>query len=337
MMDTPDPPEQFRARRVQPDRTTEEAVGLGASTGSLVVATSQFPVDADVTRNLRYVLRHMREAAARGAQVVHFAECALSGYAGSDLADLGALDWNRLEHAMREVMRCAAEAGVWAIVGSTHRLTGGNKPHNSLYVINSAGDLVDRYDKLFCAGATTEQSGDLAHYSPGNHLTVFEINGVRCGTAICHDYRYPELYREYKRRDVQLMFHSYHAAHASTETIAAMRARVGLDVQALNPGGTYPGITMPATMTAAAAASHMWISCPNSSARESCWAAFFVRADGVTVGRLRRNRAGVLVSTVDTAAELYDSTSAWRDRALAGVLHSGTPVQDERSDRRTEL
>ncbi|MEU4218794.1 carbon-nitrogen hydrolase family protein [Actinoplanes sp. NPDC026623] len=310
---------------------------MGSNAGKLTVATCQFPVDADVTRNLWFVLQQLREAASKGADVVHFPECALSGYAGSDFPDLAALNWSQLDHSMRQVMRWAAKTGVWVVIGSTHRLTGGNKPHNSLYIIDSAGALVDRYDKLFCAGDITERTGDLAHYSPGNHLTVFEINGVRCGTAICHDYRYPELYREYKRRDAQLIFHSYHAAHASAEDVAMMRAQVGLEVQALNPGGTYPGITMPATMTAAAAANHMWISCPNSSARESCWATFVVRADGITVGRLARNRTGILISTVDTTADLYDSTSAWRGRALAGVLHSGTPVHDERSDRRTEL
>lgn len=88
-------------------------------------------------------------------------------------------------------------------------------------------------------------------------------------------------------------------------------------------------------MTAAAAASHLWISCPNSSAPESLWPSFFVRADGVTVGRLRRNRAGVLISTADTDEELYDSTAAWRERAMKGVLHSGTLVTDPRSTDRT--
>jgi len=73
---------------------------LGSNAGRLVVATCQFPVDADVTRNLRYVLRQVKEAASRGAAVVHFPECALSGYAGSDLADLEAMDWDRLERAV---------------------------------------------------------------------------------------------------------------------------------------------------------------------------------------------------------------------------------------------
>ena len=94
---------------------------------------------------------------------------------------------------------------------------------------------------------------------------------------------------------------------------------------------------MPAAMTAAAASNHIWISCSNSSAPESLWPAFLVRADGITVGRLRRNRPGVLVSTVDTDQSLYDSTAAWRRRAMDGRLHSGTLVDDPRSSGRTDL
>ena len=54
-------------------------------------------------------------------------------------------------------------------------------------------------------------------------------------------------------------------------------------------------------------------------------------------GRLRRNVAGILVSTVDTEEELYDSTVAWRDRAMDGVFHSGKTVRDSRSRNRTRL
>jgi hypothetical protein len=81
----------------------------------------------------------------------------------------------------------------------------------------------------------------------------------------------------------------------------------------------------------------MWISCSNTSARESCFPSFFVRPDGVATGRLRLNRAGVLISTVDTREQLYDSSVAWRDRAMRGVFHSGTLVRDRRSRDRTRL
>jgi hypothetical protein len=30
----------------------------------------------------------------------------------------------------------------------------------------------------------SEETGDLAHYSPGNHFSVFSIRGVRCGALI---------------------------------------------------------------------------------------------------------------------------------------------------------
>jgi hypothetical protein len=113
-----------------------------------------------------------------------------------------------------------------------------------------------------------------------------------------------------------------------------MRRQVGQRFHRLNRGSTLPEITMPASMVAAAASNHVWISCSNTSARESCWPAFFVRADGVVTGRLRRNRAGVLISGVDTKEKLYESTREWRDRAMRGVHHSGRLVRDLRSRSR---
>jgi predicted amidohydrolase len=304
---------------------------------NLVVATCQFPVSRDPARNKRHVLRQMRRARERGAHVVHFCEGALSGYAGTDFESFRGFDWALLKACSQEVMQLARRLGVWVLLGSSHPLSGRRKPHNCVYVIDDRGEIVDRYDKRFCAGDRSGRLGDLAHYAPGNHSCVFTLRGLRCGVMICHDYRYPELYRDYKRRGVQVVFHSYHAANIRPARLRAMRAQVGGELHALNRGTTLPEITMPAAMQAAAASSHLWISCSNSCARESCWPAFFVRADGVVSGRLSRNRAGVLVSTVDTREPLYDSTVAWRDRALRGVLHSGRLVRDRRSRDRTKL
>lgn len=52
--------------------------------GKLMVATCQFPVSGDIAANAEWVRRQMREAAEQEADVVHFPECALSGYAGKD-------------------------------------------------------------------------------------------------------------------------------------------------------------------------------------------------------------------------------------------------------------
>lgn len=310
-----------------------------AAVATVRVATCQFPVGGNVMDNARYIVRQARLAKARGADVAHFPEGALSGYAGSDFASFEGFDWAVLRECIEDVRQAARRVGIWMVVGSAHRLSDGHKPHNSLYVIDAAGEVVDRYDKRFCSGDAEGRSGELAHYSPGDHSSIWEINGVRCGALICYEYRYPELHRDYKRQGVQLVFHSFHAAHATPDQVRAIGARIGPDLARHNPAPTftYPGITMPAAMTAAAASTHLWISCPNSSARESLWPSLFVRADGVALGRLQRNRPGILLSTVDTEEDLYDSTSAWRDRVLAGVFHSGTVVSDPRSTDRTVL
>ena len=303
----------------------------------LRIATAQFPVSADIARNTEHVLRQMDEAHAKGADVVHFGECALSGYAGPDFASYSGFDWPELERCSREVLSRAAALGLWTLLGSSHRLTGRRKPHNSVYVIDDRGRIADRYDKRFCAGDRRGRTGDLAHYTPGDHFAVFTVRGIRCGILICHEYRYPELYREYKQRGVEVMFHSYHTGNIRPSILRQMKAATGRAFHRMSGGSTLPEITMPAAMRAAAASSHVWISCSNTSARESCWPAFFVRADGVVTGRLRKHTAGVLLSTVDTEAPLYDSTVAWRERAMAGTYHSGRLADDPRSHDRTSL
>ena len=300
-------------------------------TMKISVATCHFSVDADIRRNEEFVVSQMRSARELGADVAHFPEACLSGYAGTDFKSYRGFDWPRLEAAMHHVVNLARQAGLWVILGSTHRLTGRHRPHDSVYIINDQDRIVDRYDKMFCS------ENDLAHYSPGSHFSVFNMKGVHCGVLICYEYAFPELYREYKRRGVQVMFHSFHAGHASRKRVELMAREVGARFHKLNGGSSYPEIRMPPSVQAAATANHLWISCSNTSARHSCFPSFFVRADGIITGRLRRNIASVLVSTVDTNQRLYDGTRGWRDRAMRGIFHSGFPVRDKRSDTRTRF
>ena len=214
----------------------------------LNVATCQFPTDSNLESNLHHITQQMISAQAQGAKVVHFPEACLSGYAGTDFPSYENFNWDLLEKCTYEVLDLARKLHIWVILGSTHRLSGQNKPHNSLYIIDDKSNVIDRYDKMFCAGDETGKTGDLAHYTPGNHFCVFEIENVCCGTLICHDYRYPELYREYKRKGVQLMFHSYHAGHIDAERFRAMQNQVGFDNHQFNPEVTIPGITQPAAI-----------------------------------------------------------------------------------------
>jgi predicted amidohydrolase len=282
-------------------------------------------------------MAQMRAARQRGADVVHFPEAALSGYAGVDFRSYRGFDWKLLEATTRQVLELSRQLNLWLVLGSSHRLTGRHKPHDCVYVIDGRGRIVDRYDKMFCGGDRAGRSGDLAHYSPGNHFTVFSINGIRCGVLICYEYAFPELYREYKRLGVRLVFHSFHAGHARPSQVRRMGREVGTKFHAVNKGSSYPEVRMPASVQAASTANYVWVSCSNSSARHSCFPSFFVRADGIITGRLQRHRAGVLLTTIDTRQKLYDGTVGWRERAMQGIFHSGTVVTDRRSSDRTHL
>lgn len=49
------------------------------------LATSQFPASADAAANAEYIVRQIWEAQSQGADLVHFPETCLSGYADHDL------------------------------------------------------------------------------------------------------------------------------------------------------------------------------------------------------------------------------------------------------------
>ena len=199
---------------------------------------------------------------------------------------------------------------LWVVLGSAHQLTPPHKPTNCLYLIGPDGRIRDRYDKRFCTGA------DLRAYTPGNHFVIFTLNGVKCSLLICYDLRFPELYRELKKRGVQALFQSFHNAYTD------------------GPG--IHNVIMRRTMQAHAGINYLWVSANNSSGYYSRWPSVFIRPDGSVAQSLRSNAAGLMVNTIDTTKSYYDASAPFRSRAMRGVLHSGTLVNDPRlRDRRS--
>jgi predicted amidohydrolase len=277
--------------------------------GTLRLATCQLPVSADVTANGVWVRTQIRRASDWGADLIHFPEYALSGYAGVDLPSVEHLDWDALRRETEAVLALVRELKVWVVLGSTHRLSGDHKPHNCLYVISPEGKVIDRYDKRFCTG------GDLKHYSPGNHFVTFDVHGVRCGLLICYDIRFPELYRAYCERGVRLMLHSFYNARQKEESI-------------------HPKI-MPVTAQAYAGVNNMFVSINNSSAPRS-WPSRLITPDGLIVSELPTDEPGVMVNVVDVHKPYYDASGPFRSDAIRGKLNSGEVVADPRSESRTD-
>lgn len=276
----------------------------------LVVAACQFPVSADISENYNWIKNQMIEAKLKKADIVQFPECALSGYPEVDLKTLEGFNWDLLVEKTDSILGLAKQLKIWVILGSIHRLSDGVKPHNSLYVINSDGKIIDRYDKRFCTG------GDLKHFSPGGHFVNFDLNGVNCGLLICYDARFPELYREYRKLNTDLIFHSFYNARQKK-------------------GSIHP-VIMPITSQARAATNYFYISLTNSSAAES-WPCYFITPDGLIQNKLTPNVSGILISKVDISQKFYDASKPYRENAINGILNSGETVKDSHSENRTEI
>ncbi len=87
----------------------------------LTIATCQHPVFADI---------------------VHFSECNISGYAGEEFTNIDKARNVELLNALEQVCHLAGREGIWVILGSHHFEDGMKKPYNSLYVINDHGEII---------------------------------------------------------------------------------------------------------------------------------------------------------------------------------------------------
>lgn len=280
---------------------------VNAESDRLRIASCQFPVSSSIMENLRWIEEQMIEAKLKKADIVHFPECALSGYAGVDMKSLENLDWKELRRATDSVLTLAKKLKLWVVLGSTHRLSGNHKPHNSLYLISSEGRIEDRYDKRFCTGE------DLKLFSPGDHFVTFTLKGWTCGLLICYDIRFPELYRGYRKLGADLIFQSFH------------NARQG-------KGSIHP-VIMHVTAQGNAASNFFYMSLTNSSAPES-WPCTFITPNGLVQNTLPKNVPGVLISDVDRSVKYTDASKEFRPDAMNGKLHSGETVVDSLSTNR---
>jgi len=280
--------------------------------GTLTIATCQFPVTSSVKKNARRIAAFLPKAKEAGAEIVHFSECALSGYVGTDFPTFEGYDWDLLKAETLRIMARAKELGLWLVLGSTHRLTEPNKPHNSLYLIDARGKIVDRYDKRF------GMPGDLRRLTPGNRFVTFTLNGIKCALLICFDVRFPELYRELYKLAVQCIFQSFYNA----------RQR----------GPSVHTHIMRQSMQCRAATNHFWVSMANSCGYYSPYPSCVIQPDGMIVSQARANHTDMLINTIDTNRKLYDPMADYRTLAMAGQLTNGpTDLDDPRSRNTTEL
>ena len=100
-----------------------------------------------------------------------------------------------------EIGALAARYQVNIVAGSVSNRRGG-KVYNTAMVFDRQGTCVASYDKthLFTP------MGEDMHYTPGDHLCRFRLDGVECGLIICYDIRFPELTRSLTVPGLDMLF-----------------------------------------------------------------------------------------------------------------------------------
>lgn len=147
----------------------------------LKVAAVQFRSSFDINDNVKRMSEALGKLSADHVQVGVFPECALTGYYLVDMPTPEAA----IAAAEEELRQTCRDKKIGAVFGSVCKVNG--HAYDTAVVVNSRGELVERYGKIYLAGEKWAV--------PGNHISFFELEGIPSTVLICHDERYPELVR----------------------------------------------------------------------------------------------------------------------------------------------
>jgi predicted amidohydrolase len=148
----------------------------------LKVAAVQFRSSFDIHDNCKRMSEALGRLSAEHVQVAVFPECALTGYYhGTEMPT----PESAIIAAEEELRQTCRDKRIGAVFGSVYKVNG--HAYDAALAINSRGEMVERYGKIYLAGEKWAV--------PGNHIAFFELEGIPSTVLICHDERYPELVR----------------------------------------------------------------------------------------------------------------------------------------------
>ena len=151
----------------------------------------------DPAANAATLVDAVHAAKAGGAAMLFTPE--MSGLLDRDRARAAANIVDEHDDPVLAAVRAAArDAGLWVHLGSLAVRGAGERLANRGFVIDAAGEIAARYDKLHMFDvslSTGEEWRESAAYSPGSRAVVVETPIGKLGLSICYDLRFPALYQ----------------------------------------------------------------------------------------------------------------------------------------------
>ncbi len=153
-----------------------------SSMDAMQVAAVQIDTRHDLEHNTRQILDAIAREAELGTRLVVFEECALTSYEVPVMREMKMKDINK---ALDRIADACREHDIYAAVGAPYREN--DTWYNGAFVYDPQGKLIKRYAKLFVVRPN--------FFANGDKLAIFRVDDVPFTIMICHDERYPEIFR----------------------------------------------------------------------------------------------------------------------------------------------
>lgn len=161
------------------------------------IAILQMTSGIDPAANAATLVDAIHAAKAGGVAMLFTPE--MSGLLDRDRARAAANIFDEHDDPVLAAVRAAARnAGLWVHLGSLAVRGAGERLANRGFVIDAAGEIAARYDKMHMFDvslSTGEEWRESTAYSPGSRSVVVETPVGMLGLSICYDIRFPALYQ----------------------------------------------------------------------------------------------------------------------------------------------
>jgi predicted amidohydrolase len=167
------------------------------SASPFIAACVQMRSGVDPQANIDAAVRMIREAASAGARYVQTPEMSNAVNRSRDglFATLAPEERDPMLAAFRALAR---DLGITLHAGSLAILRPDGKVANRAFVIDPAGEVTARYDKLHLFDVDLpngESWRESNTYTGGQSAVAVDLPEIRLGLSICYDIRFPYLYR----------------------------------------------------------------------------------------------------------------------------------------------
>lgn len=159
------------------------------------IALFQARTGIDPARNAGALVRAIGEAASGGAAMLFTPE--MSGLLDRDAGRAASIVGEDGDIVLATVRKAAAAHNLWVQLGSLAIRRSDGKLANRGFVIDAAGAIRARYDKmhLFDVDLPTGESWrESARYAAGDAATIVDTPAGMLGLSICYDIRFAALY-----------------------------------------------------------------------------------------------------------------------------------------------